>query len=106
MVEGSLVWIAAGLSRVQELSCMKVIHFHHYWLRKMLLALISWYLGEQYQNVHDPMILTVSAVYILICILHSLIFLISRSLNNRLYTLASIIYNLLTFSMIALDLQL
>ena len=38
------------------------------------------------------MILTVSAVYVLICILHGLIFLISRSLNTSQYTLASIIF--------------
>ena len=49
MVEDSLVWIVAGSIGVQDLSCMKVIHFHHYWLHKILLALISWYPGEQYQ---------------------------------------------------------
>ena len=49
MVEGSLVWIVAGSNGVQELSCMEVIYFHYYWLHNMLLALVSWYPGEQYQ---------------------------------------------------------
>ena len=44
------------------------------------------------QNVHDPVILTVSVVYVLICILHGLIFFMSGSLNTSQYTLVSIMF--------------
>ena len=43
-------------------------------------------------NMHDPIILTVSAVYALICILHGLIFFISRSLNTNWYMLAVMMF--------------